>query len=296
MTGLKIGVYLTDSGRTPPERIPEYARWVEATGLDMAFTGDHLLAGERPIMDSVAVLAAAAAVTQRVELGFGVMVLPLRPVAWVAKHVATLQGISNGRVILGVGTGGPQYGPEAWLATGLPERGRGRRTDDALRALPDLIAGRPADVNGTTIALSPAAQVPPIWVGGGGDVALRRAARYGDAWFPSMVPPEAVGPAASRLAEMAAEAGRPAPAVVMGGVAGLGPGIDPTPTARELSARYGIPPEVAARLPITGTPAQAAERMAAYATAGVTRLVLGRIGGDWHRQCELLAEARSLLP
>jgi alkanesulfonate monooxygenase SsuD/methylene tetrahydromethanopterin reductase-like flavin-dependent oxidoreductase (luciferase family) len=296
---VKVGISLSAMGRTGPDQIAAYARHAEDVGLDSVFVGDHLVAN-RPILDSVVTLATAAAATEQIALGFGVLVVPLRPVAWVAKQVATLQLVSRGRVLLGVGLGGPpsMYPPAAWDAVGVPYADRGRRLDASLDLLPDLIAGRPARVSGAEITLAPGAEPPPIWVGGMSDAALRRTARYGDAWMPSLVPPEQVPPRAARLTELAAARGRPAPTIAMGGAAALGPGVDRSAAdglVDTLTRGYGLPSEVASRVPLVGGPAQAAERFAAYVEAGVDHLVLNVFAGDWRRQAELIAEARARL-
>jgi alkanesulfonate monooxygenase SsuD/methylene tetrahydromethanopterin reductase-like flavin-dependent oxidoreductase (luciferase family) len=130
------------------------------------------------------------------------------------------------------------------------------------------------------------------------DAAIRRAARHGDAWFPSMLLPEQVGPAGRRLSDLAAAWGRPAPAIAMGGMVALGPGVPPSAVedvASNLTRSYGVPAGAAPRIPIAGDVSEAAERFAAYAEAGVAHLVLGTFAGDWRRQCELIAEARALL-
>lgn len=275
------------------------ARAAEESGLDSVFVGDHLVA-VRPILDSVVTLATVAAVTERVRIGFGVLVLPLRHPAWVAKQVAALQLVSGDRVILGVGTGGEAHGRAGWDAAGVRWTERGRRTDAALAVLPRLISGEPTSLGGgPEFGLAPAAPVPPIWVGGGSPAALRRAAEHGTAWFPSMVPAEFVAGGAARLRVLAGERGLAAPAVAVGGAAILGADASPPlleAFTAEVTQGYGVPPAVAARLPITGSPARAAERFAEYARAGAEHLVLGVIGGDWRRQCELIAEARALLP
>jgi alkanesulfonate monooxygenase SsuD/methylene tetrahydromethanopterin reductase-like flavin-dependent oxidoreductase (luciferase family) len=153
---------------------------------------DHLVASA-PILDSTVVLATAAAVTDRITIGFGVMLLALRPVAWAAKQIATLQQVSGNRVVLGVGTGNPD-GDIGWRAAGVPFQDRGRRTDEALRVLPALVTGQPAVLgDGLEVTLTPGSPMPPVLV----------AASLGV------------------LGELAAQRGRPAPRATV-----VGPTLD----------------------------------------------------------------------
>lgn len=256
---LKIGVMLHAGADGRAADTPEQARHAERLGLDGIFVGDHLKpAGPYP--ESVVVLATAAGVTERIQLGFGVMILALRHPAWVAKQVAALQYVSGGRVVLGVGTGGVMHGTEAWKAVGVPWAERGRRTDEALALLPGLIRGETVELpSGASITLSPGAEVPPILVAGNSPAALRRAVRHGAGWFTSMTTPQQIAESARRLPETA-----------------------------EIAVRAVAP------LDADETPAQAAERFAAYAEAGATWLVLST-PGDWHAQWELIAEAATQL-
>lgn len=289
----------------------DVARHVEQSGLDGVFVGDHL-AGAAGVTDCTIVLAVAAASTARIRIGFGVMVPALRHPVWAAKQVATLQLVTDERVILGVGIGGAPHGTTAWDAVGVPFDERGAHTDTALSLLPDLIAGRPvrivrgADTNTdpadrltTELTLAPGATPPPVWIGGNSPAARHRAVAHGDAWFPSMITPEALADGVNHLAEIAAEHGRDQPpASAAGGAVLLGEPIDQTLLTDhivELVDGYGIPRERAARLPLAGPPAQIAEGLAAYADAGAGHLVLGLIGTEWRTQCELLATARSVL-
>lgn len=292
---MKIGVSLSAGGSATATEIRDNARHAEQAGLDSAFVADQLVSF-RPILDSTVALAAAAAVTSRIELGYGTMVLALRPVAWAAKQIATLQQLSGDRVILGVGVGGSMYGEAGWRAVGVPYRERGKRTDAALDVLPALVAGKPAVLNGQEVTLAPGATMPPIWVGGGSDAALRRAVRHGAAWFPSMMTAAQLPAALARLSELADAAGRPVPALTLGGVAGIGGEQSAMDEYRAMLVKtYGVPTETAATLPITGTARQAADQLASYAAAGVRHLVLGLVGGEWKRQCDLIAEAKALL-
>jgi len=157
---LKIGVMLHAGADGRAANTPEQARHAERLGLDGNFVGDHLKpAGPYP--DSVVVLAAAAGVTERIQLGFGVMILALRNPAWAAKQVAALQHVSAGQVVLGLGAGGVTHGTEAWEAVGVPWAERGRRTDEALALLPGLISGETVELpSGASITLSPGRRGP----------------------------------------------------------------------------------------------------------------------------------------
>src|ERR1700754_3219500 len=105
---LEIGVILPTSTPAPDRPIlgdvRASARLAEELGLDSVWSTDHLIASA-PILDSSVVLATAAAVTERITIGYGVMILALRPVAWAAKQITSLQYVSGNRVMLGVGTG-----------------------------------------------------------------------------------------------------------------------------------------------------------------------------------------------
>jgi alkanesulfonate monooxygenase SsuD/methylene tetrahydromethanopterin reductase-like flavin-dependent oxidoreductase (luciferase family) len=302
-----IGVLLpTVSDRNgAPGDVAAAARHAENLGFESVWVVDQLVAGTGvPVLDSGIALAVAAATTSRVRLAYGVLVVPLHPLAWLAKQVASLQYVSGGRLILGVGTGGDRHG-QSWAAAGVPRRERGRRTDDALQVLPRLLAGQPTrlgtDQDSPVIALAPAAPVPPIVVGGMSEPALRRAARHGDGWFPLPAPLAEVTAARGRLDELAAHYGRPAPPVtvsLMTAIAG-----DPDLPARdELTRRltdadgmFGIPAEHVASVLHAGPPSEIAARLAERGERGVERVVVSVAAGNWFRQAELVAQARDLL-
>ena len=295
MTGPAVGVLLpVAEGATT---VKEAARRAEALGFDSIWLGDHLLPGY-PVLDSTITLATAAAVTDTIAVGLSVYVPALRPLVWAAKQLATLQVVSDGRLVVGIGSGGPW--PGEWDAAGVPHTERGRRTDLALERLPDLLAGAPTalgDEDGSpVVTLAPAVTRPPFWIGGMSDVAIRRAATHGDAWFPSLVDAATVARDGARLRRLAADRQRPTPGIAVGGTLALGPDADIGPVVEGLVEGYGMDADVAATIPFTGGPGQAAERIHAYAEAGADHLVVGAAAGpDWRRQYDLLAEARAHL-
>jgi alkanesulfonate monooxygenase SsuD/methylene tetrahydromethanopterin reductase-like flavin-dependent oxidoreductase (luciferase family) len=267
---IEIGVILPTSTPDPARPVlgdvRESARFAEQAGLDSVWSTDHVIASA-PILDSTVVLATAAAVTSRVRIGYGVMLLALRPVAWAAKQVSTLQYVSGDRVLLGVGTGNPAHGDTGWRAAGAGYADRGRRTDEALAVLPDLIAGREVSLDGgPPVALAPGAAVPPLLIAGDARPALRRAAAFGDGWLAIGLSPEAVAARLGELRRLTDELGRPA-----------------------LTATI-VAPALAAE------PVRAAEQLSAYEAAGAGRVILPPAGSDWRSGYEFAAAVRAAVP
>lgn len=305
MPGPDIGVFLPSMSRPGefPGNIAAAARYAEDLGLESVWAVDQLIAGTgTPLIDSTVALSAAAGVTTRVLLGFGVMILPLHPVVWVAKQVASLQYVSGGRVILGVGAGGDRH-ETSWAAAGVPRRERGRRTDAALRVLPDLIAGRPTRLDdqpqGPAIQLAPPAVVPPILVGGMSDAALARAAEYGNGWFAMTA--GALHEGTARLAGLAEARKRPVPQVTvsmmiaMKGDTALPDEDTLIQQLTDIDGPFGIPAEYVREALFIGSQDEVAAQLADNAKNGASRVVVSFAGGDWNRQAELLSGARALL-
>ena len=194
----------------------------EALGFHSVWAGDHLALPRAPttpypygddagllpadvsMLDPFAVLAAVAGRTERVRLGFGVTVLPYRHPLVVAKLVASIDALSSGRVILGVGTG---WMPEEFDAVGADFRARGRDTDAALSYLRRAFAE--GEVDGMTVLPVPVQRPsPPIWVGGIAPAALRRAVEYADGWNAPYADPERVARGIDALHAECRAAGR----------------------------------------------------------------------------------------
>jgi len=154
-------------------QIRRFAARAEELGFDSLFITDHLLAAHRFYRVSWAepliTLAHAAAVTERVQLGTSILVLPTRHPVVLAKEIATLQHLSGGRFVYGVGTG---WYDKEFEATGGKRSQRGSRTDEVLEASICLLSGRERSYSGRyyefgEITIEPMAAVPPVWVAGG---------------------------------------------------------------------------------------------------------------------------------
>jgi len=184
------------------------ARHAEDLGFDHVAVGNRLLdSGFGLDTDPLVLLSAVAGATTRLRLLTSVLVAPYYPAVVLANQAATLDVVSGGRLLLGVGTG---WNPDEFAAVGVPARERGARTDDHLGAAKALWARRPADFDGPFTTLRQAQLGvppvtpggPPVWVGGHSDAALRRALRFGDAWYGTGADAEEVIDVRRRLSDL----------------------------------------------------------------------------------------------
>lgn len=299
---IRIGVSLPEASLpgTPLPDIAGLAGVAEQAGLDGVWVADRLATGDLSVLDSGLSLAVAAGVTSSIAVGYAIYVPSLRPLAWAAKQVATLQHIARGRLQLGVGLGG---GNDAeYLAAGFRRSDRVRRTDEFLADLPGLLAGGPLPLGprtgGSAVRLLPAVPVPPLWVGGTSLPALRRAVKFGDGWLSGLQTPQEFSASRSRLAELSDEAGRPTPLTGIGlhAAIGTGSGRDLTEmTAGMMQSMYGVPIDRAREVAIAGTVAQVASQLVPYVEAGADLIVVVCDPAPSPRSWELLADVRRLL-
>lgn len=172
-----------------------WAEEIERIGFDVLFYRDHVL-WHSPVLDPFTMLGAFAARTTTITLGTGVLLLPLRNPTLVAKMTATLDWLSGGRALLGVGVGG-EFQKE-YEACGIPLHERGRRASEGLRVIKALWTEAPASADARFFRFRDAHMAPrplqqphpPIWVGGRVDAALKRAGTYADGWFAYFVTPD----------------------------------------------------------------------------------------------------------
>ncbi len=260
------------------------AQRAEALGFDSIWATDHI-AFQNPILESVVALSAMAGWTERVALGTGVLLLPLRHPSLVAKQFASLDFISGGRVILGIGVGGE--GAKDFDAVEVPRRERGARCNEAIDVLRLLWNQQPASHSGRFFHFEdvrmepPPVQPggPPIWVGGRSEAALRRVAERCDGWLAYFLSPDRFRRDWAKVGAFAEAAGRD-PAVLTPAMTGaIAMDADASKArdrlAAHLSKRYGMPFEAGrvTSLAIAGTPADCRARVAEYIDAGATSFV-----------------------
>ena len=214
-----------------PEAARAIATMAEETGFESLWTVEHVVVpaeysskypydpsgrmpapDDTPLPDPLVWLAFAAATTSRIKLGTGIAILPQRNALIVAKEVATLDRLSGGRVLLGVGAG---WLKEEFDALGVPFERRGQRLDEHIGAMRALWAGERASYDGElvnftecTMSPRPPAGRVPIHIGGHTEVAARRAGRLGDGFFPGTTDAEHLAHVIGVMRRAAEEAGR----------------------------------------------------------------------------------------
>ena len=196
--------------------IPEFAQRAEALGFEYLAAGEHVMDGNppRPTLLAIPTLAAAAGATRRIRLLTGVVLAPLYHPVILAKLAGSLDVVSRGRLVFGVGLGGQREGD--YEAVGIPTRERGRRADEALALIKRLwteehvsFQGRFYQCQDVTLLPPPVQRPhPPIWVAGRAEGAMRRAALLGDGWYPYLYDVERYRASVAKVREFAAEAGR----------------------------------------------------------------------------------------
>ena len=238
-------------------------------------------------LEQITALTWAAAATERIRLLTSVMVLMHRPPVLAAKMLATLDTLSEGRLTLGVGVG--------WMAEELSVLGaprfhrRGAASDEYIRAFRALwtqdepvMTGDFVRFSGVRFAPKPASKVP-VWVGGEGAAARRRAGRLGDGWYPVGRNPRAMLDTPALFAEGLADVHRHAESA----------GRDPAEIAIAMFVpwyRLGaeLPRPQGGRLPFTGSAARIAEDVAEFGERGLDHLIIGFESDDLNETLELI--------
>lgn len=293
--GLKFGVNIH------PQQWREAAR-IEALGYDSVWTSEHIFF-YFPTFDALNTLAAAAALTSRIQLGTAVMLLPLRPAALAAKETTTVDVISGGRLVLGIGVGG-EY-PKEFEAVGVPVKQRGSRTDEAIDVLRRLwnedsvtFEGRYTKLSGVTLQPKPVQPGgPPLWIAGRSKAAVRRAGLLGDGYLPYLFSPDRYRDSLAEVRRVAEEASRDPNAIDTGlyqfiCLAGSYEEAKRA-AAADLSMRYNQPFEnIVDKYVVMGTAEDCARRLADFAEAGARHMLLVPItpaGGDFMEHVERYA-------
>lgn len=280
-----------DPGLLTTAGIAEVARCAERSGFSAVFCTDHpapdvtwLASGGHPTVEPFVALSFAAAATTTLRVHTNLLVLGYRNPLLTAKSVATLDVLSQGRTIVGVGVG---YLAAEFAALGADFERRGLLADEGLEAMVEAWRAKPMDRDGTgwrarETVVEPAPTQrphPPLWIGGNSIAAMRRAVRHGDAWAPMPSPRgseaalgtpampdlDAFASGVQRLHELSEAAGRTEP-----------PGVVAIPTF--LSSAWGE----------RWTPQRALDELGALVGTGATAFVVNLPGESVAGFCEEL--------
>jgi probable F420-dependent oxidoreductase len=303
MTGTAAGRHIAVGlglAEFPFSTMAGFWRWVdlcEQGGVDSLWQTDRLVSRE-PILECMAAMAAIAGRTRRLKFGMNVVSLAMRDPVVLAKQCATIDALSEGRLLPGFGIGSP-LAPE-WQAMHLDVKERGRRTDEALEVIRLLWTGERVDfagkhyrLSGASIAPKPVQAELPMWIGGASEAAVRRTARSGTGWQGGPETPAEVGAVIAGIRAALAETGRTIEADHYGAAFACRFGSAEEPgVARAMEAyrrRTGRDP---AERFVVGDAASVLARIAQYVEAGASKFILRpAASGDE----EMLAQTRLLI-
>jgi probable F420-dependent oxidoreductase len=279
---VRLGVWIPNCRHlATPEIIKTTAVRAEQLGYDSVWVSDHVVVpraniknfGET-IFDPLVTLGVIAGATSRVRLGTTVLIVPYRNAVVTAKMVSSLDALSGGRVVLGVGAG--------WVAAesamlSVPFKERGAMTDEYLDAMRELwtspapsFAGKYTQFSDVVFEPKPVQKPhPPIWVGGHTKAALRRTARIGAAWHPINRPPDELRAGVAEIVRICREQQRTdVPALTLRN------------DIRILRAGESAPASTHGGRVMAGEPAALVEQVRELAGCGVEHLVLEFLAAD----------------
>lgn len=278
----------------PPYLQPDELRSIAAAADDSAlhslWVTDRTVV-DMPWMETLTVLSALAVATSRVQIGSSVLVLPRRNPVLLAQALATIDHLSKGRLIVGIGVGDPRLtGPAELDLAVVDPATRGRLTDEYLVLLERLWAGEKVSYDSPTcrvedaaLGLRPTGDVP-VWIGGSSPAACQRAGRFGDGWLATMTTPQAYRSqlASTRLAaeQHGREAAGITPALYLFGAIDQDGSTSAQVLDGVLRGFLGAPLEAVSDSCIWGTPQQWRERIAMWQAAGVEHINVALFGTD----------------
>ena len=290
--------------------IPEFARRAEELGFDRITTGEHIMDGNppRPTVLTLPAMAAAAGATRNIRIMTGIVIAPLYHPVLLAKMVATVDRVSNGRLDFGIGISGQRGTRVEFDAFEIPVNTRGRRTDEMLEVMKRLWTeehvshhGRFFNFDDVTLLPQPVQEPhPPIWIAGRSDPAMERAALRADGWYPYLFTVRRLRASNDAIKRIAGESGRDLDGFHWGLNQPTSISDDPAEAlataVSHVGQRYVTPErsaeDIAQALCVTGTPDQCIRAVEDRIDAGVRDFNFGFLSGtpqDLYRQMEMFA-------
>jgi probable F420-dependent oxidoreductase len=288
-----------------------FARRAEELGFDRVSIGEHVMDGNppRPTLLGIPAMAAAAGATHTLRVMTGIVIAPLYNPVLLAKLVASLDVVSQGRLEFGIGISGQRETRVEFDALEIPVRVRGRRVDEMLQVMKRLWTeehvthhGRFFNFKDVTLLPHPAQHPhPPIWVAGRSEAAMRRAALLGDGWYPYLFTVRRLRSSNETVRQLVAEAGRD--------LSSFHWGLNQPSAIAENShdamalavahvgQRYVTPDrsaeDIAQALCVTGTPEECVKAIEDRIAVGTRDFNFGFLAGDaagMYRQMEMFAQ------
>ena len=301
---VRIGISLGDGALDfgSPDSVLEFIDLCERWDIDSVWVSDRI-AAPRPTLDPIVFMAYMASRLRNMKFGTSALVLPTRHPVVLAKQLATLDFLCQGRLLLVVGLGGDDS--KDFAAAGVRKEERGKRADEAIVLIKKLwteenvtFSGNFYSVEDLTLLPRPCQKDgPPIWVGGRSKAALRRAGRLADGWLVSSVTPTEMGEGIEAIRGHAKEAGREIPEDHYGvlipyffarsldeALANAGPSV---------GRRTDIPVHDYAAL---GTPEAIRKKIKAYIDAGATKFVMRPCGAKEFLRTQVATLAKEVIP
>ena len=290
--------------------VPEFARRAESLGYGRVTMGEHVMDGNppRPTLLNLPAMAAAAGATNNLRVMTGIVIAPLYHPVTLAKMVASVDQVSNGRLDFGIGISGQRGTKIEFDAVGVDVHTRGKRTDEMLQVMQRLFTeehvshhGDFFDFEDVTLLPFPAQKpYPPIWVSGRSDAAMRRAGVIGDGWYPYLFTVRRIKTSNEIVRQYAAEAGRDLTnfnwclnqptAISLDSSEAMGLAIS------NVGERYVTPERsaesIAKALCIAGTPDDCIKAVEERIDAGVEHINLGFLASEpdsFYKQMEMFA-------
>ncbi len=287
---------------TMPTRaaVRETTDLLEQTGMHAVWVGDHV-AFTSPIPDPFVQLAQAAAYSDTLKVGTSIFLLPLRPAGAAAKQAATLDHMSEGRFIFGLGIGGEF--PGEFDVCGVDPKERGPRLSEGIEVMRKLWTGQEVSHDGRfwqfdKQRMQPAAFTPggpQLWCGGRQKPALARIGRLCDGWISYVVTPEQYAQGLQTISEAADAAGRKVDSFGTSHLAFVRLSDSREKALEEaipiLSERYAMDfTRAAERYCAAGTPDDVVDFMEKFKTAGVRHIIVDALGSrqEMVRQLEIM--------
>ena len=287
-----IGIAMRNFTRYPelpdPRALMDYGVWVEQLGFESLWVWDHILLGTDPhfpIVDSLTMLTAVAARTSRIKLGTGVLVLPLRNPLLLAKQLATLDLLAEGRLVLGMASG---WYKREFDAVGVPFDQRGKIMDRNLDIMTRLWTEAevteeigPYNMRQSVMFPKPASKPrPTILIGGYVDAVLKRAGQAGDGWLTYFYTPEGFVRSWQKVCDFAKAAGKDPAKLQNGNQLPIMVGPSREAVQEQMMQwlhtewDFASWSESTTDSAIMGTPAECVAQLRAHEQVGIQRIVL----------------------